>query len=133
MPPRPSRRYRSISKSSKHGGRVRMKLLRGSMLFATLLSLACASAPPPAPTPIPASTIRADFDNSKRDYEQVYAEIVAHEQTSQKPVNAPVVDVDAAKSIPVPQHRSIPSAVSLFSNELRGDIQTYLTRSSRYR
>jgi hypothetical protein len=110
-----------------------MKLLRGSMLFATLLSFACASAPPPPPTPvpvIPASNIRADFDNSKRDYEQVYAEIVAHEQ---KPVNAPVVDIAAAKSIDVPQHHSIPAAVALFSNELRGDIQTYLTRSSKYR
>src|SRR5690242_5573936 len=111
-----------------------MKLLRGSMLFATLLSFACASAPPPAPTPvpaIPASNVRADFDNAKRDFEQVYAEIVAHEQT--KPANVPVVDFDAAKSIDIPQHKSIPSAVALFSNDLRGDIQTYLTRSSKYR
>lgn len=110
-----------------------MKLLRGSMLFATLLSLGCASAPPPPPAPlpvIPTSSIRADFDNSKRDFEQVYTELLAHEQ---KPVNAPVVDVDAAKSIEVPQHHSIPAAVALFSNELRGDIQTYLTRSSKYR
>src|SRR3954451_8130301 len=110
-----------------------MKLFRGSMLFATLLSVACASAPPPPPTPvpvIPASNIRADFDNAKRDYDQVYAEILAHEQ---KPVNAPAVDIAAAKSIDVPQHHSIPAAVALFSNELRGDIQTYLTRSSKYR
>ena len=110
-----------------------MKLLRGSMLFATLLSIGCASAPlsPPTPIPvIPTSSIRADFDNSKRDFEQVYAELLTHEQ---KPVNAPVVDLAAAKSIEVPQHHSIPSAVALFSNELRGDIQTYLTRSSKYR
>jgi len=110
-----------------------MKLLRGSVLFATLLSLACASAPPAAPIPVPvvpASTIKADFDSAKRDYEAVYAEIVAHEQ---KPLNAPVVDVEAARSIPVPEHRSINSAVALFSNEMHGDIQTYLTRSSKYR
>jgi len=110
-----------------------MKLLRGSVLFATLLSLACASAPPPAPKPVPvvaSSTIKADFDSAKRDYEQVYAEILAHEQ---KPANLPVVDVEAVKSIPVPEHRSINSAVALFSNEMHGDIQTYLTRSSRYR
>lgn len=110
-----------------------MKVLRGSLLFATLLSLACASTPPPAPLPVPvapASSIKADFDNSKRDFEQVYAEIVAHEQ---KPVNAPLVDVEAAKSMEIPQHHSIPAAVALFTNELRGDIQTYLTRSSKYR
>ena len=110
-----------------------MKLLRGSVLFATLLSLACASAPPPAPKPVPvvaSSTIKADFDSAKRDYEQVYAEILAHEQ---KPLNLPVVDVEAVKSIPVPEHHSINSAVALFSNEMHGDIQIYLTRSSRYR
>src|SRR3954451_14282478 len=98
-----------------------MKLLRGSVLFATLLSLACASVPPPAPVPVPAvppTTIKADFDNAKRDFEQVYADILTHEQ---KPVNAPVVDVEAAKSIPVPEHHSINSAVSLFSNEMHGD------------
>lgn len=109
-----------------------MKVLRGSVLFATLLSLACATAPPPAPKPVPvaAAPIKADFDNAKLDFEQVYADILAHEQ---KPVNAPVVDVDAAKSIDIPNHHSIPAAVALFSNELRGDIQTYLTRSSKYR
>lgn len=110
-----------------------MKLLRGSVLFATLLSLACASVPPPPPAPvpvIPSTSIKADFDNSKRDFEQVYAELLAHEQ---KPVDAPLVDIAAVKSIPVPEHHSINSAVALFSNELKGDIQTYLTRSSRYR
>jgi membrane-bound lytic murein transglycosylase D len=110
-----------------------MKLLRGSVLFATLLSLACASAPAPPPQPvpvIPASTVKSDFHNSRIDFEQVYADIVAHEQ---KPVNLPVVDVEAVKSIPLPEHHSINSAVALFSGELRGDIQTYLTRSSKYR
>jgi membrane-bound lytic murein transglycosylase D len=110
-----------------------MKLLRGSVLFATLLSIACASAPPPAPKPAPviaSTSIKSDFTNARLDFEQVYAEVLAHEQ---KPVNLPVVDVDAAKSIDIPAHRSIPSAVALFSNELRGDIQTYLTRSSKYR
>jgi len=110
-----------------------MKVLRGSVLFATLLSLACASVPPPPPTPvpvIPSTSIKADFDNSRRDFEQVYTELLAHEQ---KPVDAPMVDIAAVKSIPVPEHHSINSAVALFSNELKGDIQTYLTRSSRYR
>jgi membrane-bound lytic murein transglycosylase D len=79
---------------------------------------------------IPSTSIKADFDNSRRDFEQVYAELLAHEQ---KPVDAPIVDIAAAKSIPVPEHHSINSAVALFSNELKGDIQTYLTRSSRYR
>ena len=110
-----------------------MKLLRGFALSATLLSVACATAPAPSPTPVPAvpsSNIKADFDNYRRDFEQVYAEIVAHEA---KPANLPVVDVEAVKSIPLPDHRSIRSAVSLFSNEMHGDIQTYLTRSAKYR
>src|SRR3954453_24182844 len=110
-----------------------MKFMRGVVLsFVPLLSIACATAPVPAPKPVPvtAAPIKSDFTNARLDFEQVYADILAHEQ---KPVNAPVVDVEAAKSIPVQQHRSIPSAVSLFSNELRGDIQTYLTRSSKYR
>jgi len=110
-----------------------MKLLRGYLLSATLLSVACATTPPPEPMPVPvvaASTVHADFDSAKRDYDEVYAQILAHES---KPADLPVVDVDAAKSIPVPDHRSIRSAVGLFSNELKGDIQTYLTRSGKYR
>ncbi|SRR5581483_8232608 len=110
-----------------------MKLLRGYLLSATLLSVACATTPPPKPAPlpaVPASTMHADFDSAKRDYDEVYAQILAHEQ---KPADLPVVDVDAAKSIPVPDQRAIRSAVSLFSNELKSDIQTYLTRSGKYR
>ncbi len=110
-----------------------MKLLRGYVLSATLLSVACATAPPPEPKPVPivpASNIHADFDSAKRDYDEVYAQILAHES---KPADLPVVDVDAVKSIPVPDHRSIRSAVALFSNELKGDIQIYLTRSGKYR
>ncbi len=106
--------------------------MRGVVLFVPLLFIACATAPAPAPKPVPvaANPIKSDFTNARLDFEQVYAEVVAHEQ---KPVNAPVVDVEAAKSIDIPEHRSIPAAVSLFSNELHSDIQTYLTRSSRYR
>jgi membrane-bound lytic murein transglycosylase D len=113
-----------------------MRTMRGSMLFcATLLAASCATAPAPEPAPAPITTppppgSRADVEQFRRDFQDVYAQIVAHEQ---KPAGAPAVDVEAAKSIPIPQHRSIPAAVSLFSNELRSDIQTYLNRSARYR
>src|SRR3954464_7208225 len=99
-----------------------MKFMRGVVLsFVPLLSIACATAPVPAPKPVPvtAAPIKSDFTNARLDFEQVYADILAHEQ---KPVNAPVVDVEAAKSIDIPEHRSIPAAVSLFSKELHGHI-----------
>jgi membrane-bound lytic murein transglycosylase D len=108
-----------------------MKTMRGLLLSATLFSVACATAPAPTPQPVPPTrTIRADFDSYRHDFEDVYAQIVAHEAV---PLNAPVVDVDAAKSIPIPDHRTIRGAVALFSNEMHGDIQTYLNRSAKYR
>jgi predicted outer membrane protein len=110
-----------------------MKLLRGSVLFATLLSLACASAPPPAPNAVPARPL-VDHQGRFRQREARFrAGLRRDPHHEQKPLNAPVVDVEAARVDPVPEHRSINPQVALFSNEMHGDIQTYLTRSSRYR
>jgi len=43
------------------------------------------------------------------------------------------VDLDAAVSMPIPDNKFVQSAVTLFSSRLKGDIQTYLTRSARYK
>ncbi|HSP33571.1 MAG TPA: hypothetical protein VLU46_04555, partial [Thermoanaerobaculia bacterium] len=68
-----------------------------------------------------------DFD---ADLRQTYATIVARDL---KPAAPPEADLAAAESMPVPEHRSIQSALQLFTTRLHDDIQTSLVRSSRYR
>lgn len=105
-----------------------------------LLLAACATAPKPAPLPAaapaslpppvattPAALDAADFRTALED---VYAGLIARQQ---KPVNPPAVDVEAAASMPIPDHRTIRGAVSLFSTDMKSSIQAYLTRSGRYR
>lgn len=107
-------------------------------LSAVLLLAACATAPKPAPvptaaapTPPPPTTPAAlDAAEFRTAMEEVYAGLLAREQ---KPVNPPAVDVEAAASMPIPDHRTIRGAVSLFSNEMKASIQAYLTRSAQYR
>jgi membrane-bound lytic murein transglycosylase D len=100
-----------------------------------VLALACASTPP-APKPVPApvsssvSTTKetADF---RKELEDAYAQIMAR---ADRPVaSVPAADVEAAVSMPIPDHRSIRGAINLFSTDLRSDIQTYLTRSTKYK
>ena len=45
----------------------------------------------------------------------------------------PVADVDAAVSMPIPQHPAVRSALAYFTTTLKPDIQQSLTRSARYR
>lgn len=66
----------------------------------------------------------------KKALEDSYAQIVAREN---KPVNAPRVDVEAAASIPIPQHRTIVGALNYFTTDLKPDIQTSLLRSAKYK
>lgn len=100
-----------------------------------LYTSACASsvpAPKPAPAPVRASASPARFeaDQFRKELEDVYAQILLHEKN---PVNAPRVDVEAAASIPIPEHRTIHGALSLFTNEMHDDIQASLIRSARYK
>jgi membrane-bound lytic murein transglycosylase D len=96
------------------------------LLTAALLATACATtAPPPAPLPNP--QISANY---RKDLEEAYSHIVAREE---KPVPSPRVDVEAAASMPIPQHRTIAGAVSYFSTDLKPSIQTSLTRSAKYK
>ncbi len=73
-------------------------------------------------------------DSSLAEYrkalEDSYSQIVARES---RPVPGPQVDVEAAASIPVPQHRTINGALSYFTTDLKADIQTSLIRSAKYK
>lgn len=116
--------------------------MRNTWLLAAagLFSIACAGSTPvpqavPIAVPIAASTQSIDADELRKDLEEAYAQILVRGQTSTPAAAAalPTVDVEAAASIPIPQHRTIDSAVRLFSNEMKDSIQTSLIRSGRYR
>jgi len=100
---------------------------------AAVLCAACATAPAPQPTPssvlAPQSSDAADFHKA---LDEAYADIQSREA---KPVISalPAVDIDAGLSMDIPDVPAVRSAVSLFSKELRGDIQSYLTRSGKYK
>ncbi|HEX9983770.1 MAG TPA: transglycosylase SLT domain-containing protein [Thermoanaerobaculia bacterium] len=107
------------------------------LTVAGLYSVACAtSAPKPAAVPVaaslPQSSAHLDGDAYRAALEDAYTHIVSRE-TSKPLVNAPVVDVEAAASIPIPDHRTIDGAVRYFSTGLKDSIQTSLIRAGRYR
>ena len=101
-----------------------------------ILCAACATAPVEDRRPRLSGQAGRLSSSDAADFHQAldesYASIVARES---KPViaNAPAVDIDAAASMPIPDERAVRSAVTLFTNELRNDIQAYLTRSSKYK
>jgi len=102
-----------------------------------LYSVACATTAP-APQPVPAAQHAArptqhslDADQFRKDLEDAWTKILAAPE--QPTPETPVVDIDAAASIPIPQHRTIDSAVRLFSVDMKDSIQTSLLRSARYR
>jgi membrane-bound lytic murein transglycosylase D len=110
-----------------------------NFLFLTvvaLYSVACAtsSAPPVSHPPNRVSqqpTPNLDGEQFQKDLHEAYAKILSR---SDKPApNAPVVDVEAAASIPIPQHRTIDSALRLFTVDMKDSIQKSLSRSARYR
>ncbi|HEX7155137.1 MAG TPA: transglycosylase SLT domain-containing protein [Thermoanaerobaculia bacterium] len=89
-------------------------------------------AAPVAPAPPPQSAAHLDGDAYRAALEDAYTHIVSREHS--KPLKtAPVVDVEAAASIPIPEHRTIDGAVRYFSTGLKASIQTSLIRSGRYR
>lgn len=104
-----------------------------------VVSVACASSTPP-PTKLPAApelaapaTAQIDADEFRKELEEVYTRILARSDNSTPPVDAPVVDLEAAASIPIPEHRTIASAVRLFSVDMKDSIQTSLLRSAQFR
>jgi membrane-bound lytic murein transglycosylase D len=76
-----------------------------------------------------------DGDEFRQELEEAYSRILTRDQkvTPAAAQALPAVDLEAAVSIPIPQHRTIDSAVRLFSGEMKDSIQTSLIRSSRYR
>lgn len=101
------------------------------LLFAVLVA-ACASTPQPRPS-APAAAIPSqsgDLKDLRGDLEKLHAQMAGLDS---RPSDAPVVDIDAAASLPIPVHRTIDGAVTLFSGKLKNDIQTYLSRSSKYK
>jgi membrane-bound lytic murein transglycosylase D len=109
----------------------------GLILPAVALCLtACATTPAPKVTHVPAPAVTSaqaqiDAAEYRKALEDAYTQIVAREGL---PVAAaPQVDLEAAASIPIPEHRTIRGAVNYFSTDLRDSIQTSLLRSGKYR
>ena len=109
-------------------------------------SFACASAPRQAQSiPSPSTALRAgsarnlpvtaqiDADEFRRELEAAYTHILSRTDVTEPPADAPVVDVEAAASIPIPDHRTIDSALRLFTDRMKDSIQTSLIRSARYK
>jgi membrane-bound lytic murein transglycosylase D len=113
-----------------------MKPMRWFGLSISIFSLACASSAPapkaalapPAPSPAVAARDAAEF---RKELEQAYAQIAA--RADQPVASVPAADVEAAVSMPIPDHKTIRGAINLFTTDMHGDIQTYLTRSARYK
>ena len=101
---------------------------------AAILCAACATTPAPAVKP--QSLVLSPQSSDAADFHQALDEALAGIQSREaKPVISalPAVDIDAGLSMDIPDVPAVRSAVSLFSKELRGDIQSYLTRSGKYK
>ena len=116
--------------------------MRNTLLL-TLLALytvACASSSPAvAVAPAPAAPVAVrpsmtlDGEEFQRELQTAYSHILSRSDVTTPPADAPVVDIEAAASIPIPEHRTIDSAVRLFSVDMKDSIQTSLNRSARYK
>jgi membrane-bound lytic murein transglycosylase D len=78
----------------------------------------------------PAKAKQLDADEFRKELDAAYADILARNTVSP---SAPHVDIEAAASIPIPQHRTIDSALRLFSVDMKDSIQTSLLRSARFK
>lgn len=105
-----------------------------------LYSVACATTTPApqAVPPVPQANAAAakspnqlDVEAFRKDLEEAREQILA--RASKPAAEAPVVDIESAASIPIPEHRTINSAVRLFSVDMKDSIQASLIRSGRYR
>ena len=108
---------------------------RAVVLLIAIYTVACASSTPaPKPAAAPAlqapSAAKLQAEEYRKSLEAAYAEIVAREG---KPVAAPTVDVEAAASIPIPDHPTIRGALQYFTTDLKPSIQESLLRSGKYK
>ncbi|HKR62609.1 MAG TPA: hypothetical protein VJZ00_02665, partial [Thermoanaerobaculia bacterium] len=90
---------------------------------------------PPAAAPVVATTQSTSLDGEEfqRELQAAYTHILSRTDVSKTPASAPVVDIEAAASIDIPEHRTIDSALRLFTVDMKDSIQTSLNRSARYK
>ena len=105
--------------------------------IAALLCAACASSPAVVSQ---SSSLSPQSSRDAAEFhaalDEAYAAIATRDAKPAPNVPAPqieTVDVEAAASMPIPDERAVRSAVTLFTTQLRGDIQAYLTRSAKYK
>jgi membrane-bound lytic murein transglycosylase D len=109
---------------------------RFGLPVAVLFCAACASTTPsPKLNPPPATSLAGPSAATEAEafgsaLHDAYTQSLERESTPQP---AAAADLEAAVSMAIPDHRLVRSAVNLFTSDMRGDIQTYLTRSARYK
>jgi len=107
----------------------------GLLLTAVALySVACATTPAPKvapPAPVVAARTQIDAQEFQKELQDAYTRILTRSDSPTPDI--PVVDVEAAASIEIPEHRTIDSALRLFTVDMKDSIQTSLLRSGRYR
>lgn len=106
------------------------------LTITALYSVACATTPAPetAPAPIRSAPAQIEIDKYRAELEDAYSRIATRAELPPAEIaELPVVDVEAAASIPIPEHRTIDSALRLFTVGMKDSIQTSLLRSGRYR
>jgi membrane-bound lytic murein transglycosylase D len=111
-----------------------VKTIRALPLLALFAAACAATAPPPKPAPIPTQSsvlVPQSSTEYRKDLEDALAQIAAREKAPLATV--PRVDVEAAASIPIPDHRTIRGALALFSGQLKPSIQESLLRSAKYK
>lgn len=108
-----------------------MTKTNSALLLLAVFAAACAtSAPPPKAAPVAAAPAAKPASEYQKALEDAYAQIVAREHA---PVPAPRVDVEAAASIPIPEHKTIRGALAYFTTDLKPSIQESLIRSAKYK
>ena len=108
-----------------------MTKTNSALLLLAVFAAACGSAPAPPPKAAPPVAAKpAETPEYRKALEDAYAQILAREHA---PVAAPKVDVEAAASIPIPEHKTIRGALAYFTTELKPSIQESLVRSAKYK
>src|SRR4051794_30100743 len=110
-----------------------MTKTNSALLLLAMLAAACGTAPPPKPIAAPrpqSSVLSPQSSEYRKALEDAYSQILVREHA---PVPAPRVDVEAAASIPIPEHKTIRGALAYFTTDLKPSIQESLLRSAKYK
>jgi membrane-bound lytic murein transglycosylase D len=117
---------------------------RAVVLLVAIYAVACAtSTPAPKPAAVPVSNAKSpsaatlQAEEYRHALESAYGQIVAREGMPivgpKGEIDSPRVDVEAAASIPIPDHPTIRGALQYFTTDLKPSIQESLTRSGKYK